>query len=111
MTSNEKFCTNKKSLLHSQENFLFVHKIKERPFHQYHTNAHHYCIKRIAHELSKPAQESISAVIPIDKSARHIDQDGIHSDYFEEERPFFMTENINDVIKQREQQKADAAYV
>ena len=35
--------------------------------------------------------------------ARHVDQDGVHTDHFKKERPFFVAKHIDHIVKQGHQ--------
>lgn len=97
--------------LYPQESFLFIHEIKEGPFNGQEAKYEDQVIPGIAYELEQPLEKTFGGIFPIDDTARHVDEDGVHTDDAEEERPLFIPLNIDDIIEGSQQQQADTAYL
>jgi hypothetical protein len=100
-----------RNTLHPEEDLFLIHKIQEGPFHQHQANGHHYSVVGVANQLAKPAKEPVGRILPVYKSAGHIYKYRVHTDNFKKERPAFMAQHINDVIKKRQQQQAVTANI
>jgi len=56
--------------------------------------------------LIEPHKKAIRGILPINKSAGHINKDGIHAYHRKEEGPFPVSQHIDDVVEQGKEQQA-----
>lgn len=96
--------------LDAQENILPVQEIKEHPLHHHIADSHDHKIVRITRKLTKPLEETVGHISPVDEASRHINKNGVHTDDGEEERPPLVSLYIDDIIEERQQHQAPAAH-
>ena len=91
------------ALSDSEKNSFLIHKIKEKPFDEYKAHGKDDDVIRISYELSQPVEKAIGCVLPVDEMSGNINQDGIHSDHLKEKGPFFIAQDIYNIIEKRHQ--------
>ena len=92
--------------LYPQKRLLLIEVIQEQPLDQDKGDSHHNYVVWIADQLKQPLKKALIGIIPADKMSRNIDQDGVHSDNFEKERPLFIAQDVDYVVKKGHQQQA-----
>ena len=101
----------KRFLSNSQKNLLAVENVEQQPFDGQGGDDQDDGFEVIDKRVGESSSQGIGSIAEIDEFRCHVNQDGIEADDGEKDRPFFVSEDIDDQIKKGKKDKAPAADI